>query len=189
VLSQLTDDATMTPARPGTSFAFLVDMLILCLLRLAHAEPERAGARVDLGLGASSEGGLAARVGLTPELWWRHAAAGLRFSFDGDLEPEVLSGEIDFLRAEPCALLEVRPQLVAGLGIGGARATEHPGWSGSSADTTTRRVGTGSVIAGWVSTSRWFGAWLRADATTWPTLAITAELTLAPNVSLAPSSR
>jgi hypothetical protein len=163
-------------------------MMLLLWMRIAHADPERIGARFDLGLGASTEGGLAVRLGLAPEVWWSHTAVALRVSFDGDLEAGLLDGEVDFLRIEPCALWVPASHVVVGAGIGVARATEHPGFSlfGSST-TTTQNVATGSIVAGWMNRSRWLGVWVRVDGTTLPTAAITTELTVAPGARLAGS--
>jgi hypothetical protein len=157
-------------------------LILLALATLASAA-DRLHARLDVGLGAAAEGGLAVRVGVAPELWWERLAAGVRLSFDGDLSPGILSGELNFARVEPYILVEPFPHGVVGLGVGGAWATHHPGFL-SGADAVHRPVTTASAVAGWVSSRRWFSAWVRLDASSWPSAAATFEIGLAPGVPL-----
>jgi hypothetical protein len=80
---------------------------------------------------------------------------------------------------EPYVLLEVAPHAVVGTGVGIARASGYAGLFGSSG-VDRRTVATASAMGGWISESRWFAAWVRLDGTSWPTAAVTVEVTLAP---------
>lgn len=170
-------------------------MLVLLASLVLAAGPERLSFRADAGLGPSTEGGVAARLGVSPELWWPENAVGLRLSFDGDLRPGLLSGEIDFLRAEPYALHLFGPHRLVGGGLGVAWASASPGFFQSVPDDQPdRAVATASLLAGWVSSKRWFAAWIRVDGTTWPTASASLGLSVAPGVRLdaggaAPDSR
>jgi hypothetical protein len=157
--------------------------MLALLACLALAGPDRLSLRADAGLGPSTEGGAAVRLGIAPELWWPENAVGMRLSFDGDLGPGILSGEIDFLRAEPYAVHVFGSHRLVGLGLGAAWARMSPGfglWSRPHEE--DRAVATASLLAGWVSSERWFAVWLRVDGSTWPTASASLGLSVAPGL-------